>query len=78
MVRHYSFEHAARALPHVQRRPPTLRALGLEEPFPFRPTSDVLCRLIGTVTRGSYHRASLHAASPPARSKPRTGFATAA
>ena len=32
----------------MQRRPPTLRALGLEEPFPFRPTSDVLCRLIGT------------------------------
>lgn len=45
---HCSFEHAARALPRVQRRPPTLLALGLEEPFPFRPTADVLCRLVGT------------------------------
>jgi hypothetical protein len=48
LVRHCSFEHAMRTLPRAQRRPPTLRALGLEEPFPFRPTSDVLCRLIGT------------------------------
>jgi hypothetical protein len=48
-VRHCSFEHATRALPRVRRRLPTLRALGLEEPFPFRPTSDVLCRLAGTV-----------------------------
>jgi hypothetical protein len=42
--------HAACALPRVQRRPLTLRALGLEEPFPFRPTSDVLCRHTGTAT----------------------------
>jgi hypothetical protein len=40
-----SLEHAARALPRVRRRPPTLRALELEEPFPIRPTADVLCRL---------------------------------
>jgi hypothetical protein len=42
-------KHAARTLPPVQRRPLTLLALGLEEPFPFRPTSDALCRHTGTV-----------------------------
>jgi hypothetical protein len=48
LCRQCSFEHAARTLPCVQRRPLTLLALGLEEPFPFRPTADVLCRLAGT------------------------------
>jgi hypothetical protein len=42
-------KHAARTLPPVQRRPLTLLALGLEEPFPFRPTSDALCRHTDTV-----------------------------
>jgi len=48
LCRHCTFEHAARALPRAQRRPPTLLARELEEPFPFRPTTDVLCRLAGT------------------------------
>jgi hypothetical protein len=63
LCRQCSFEHAARALPRVQRRPPTLLALELEEPFPFRPTADVLCRLVGTSRDGSNHHPSCRTAA---------------
>lgn len=33
----------------MQRLPLTLLALELEEPFPYRPTSDALCRRTGTI-----------------------------